>query len=102
MVNKFPERIVASLLITRKPLTVNLPQIEQLSLDHPARFFTDTRTTATNTTIPDTDITTTTEAFTIPSPTIEATITALVIDITNGGITTKLFNSPTRLQMTVG
>ena len=66
------------------------------------QVFTDTPTTATNTTIPGTDIITTTDAFTIPSPTIEAIITALVIDITSGGITTKLFNWPTGLQMTVG
>jgi hypothetical protein len=66
------------------------------------QVFTDTRTTATNTTIPGTDIITTTDAFIILSPTIEATITALVIDITSGGITTKLFNSPARLQMTAG
>ena len=52
------------------------------------QVFMDTRTMATNTTIPGTDIITTTDAFTILSPTIEATITALVIDITSGGITT--------------
>jgi len=41
-----------------------------------------------------TNISSTIDAFTIPSPTIKATITALVIDITSGGLATGIATSP--------
>ena len=58
------------------------------------QVFTDTRTTAMKATIRGTNISSTIDAFTIPSPTIKATITALVIDITSGGLATGIATSP--------